>query len=68
MRTKPSKREESIFTEYWRTDVTHVYYGITTENIPDDVAIELVDSLGSCHYPYKGNMSSKYGPRGGRGH
>ena len=68
VRTKPSKRDESIFAEYWRTDVTHVYYGITAENIPDDVAIELVDSLGSCHYPYKGYISSKYGPRGGRGH
>lgn len=68
VRTKPSKREESIFSEYWNTGVTHVYYGIGVENLPEAVAIELVDSLGSCHYPYKGNMSSKYGPRGGRGH
>ena len=68
VRTKPSKQEEDIFSEYWNTGVTHVYYGITAENLPESVAIQLVDSLGSCHYPYKGNMSSKYGPRGGRGH
>lgn len=68
VRTKPSKKEEDIFSEYWNTGVTHVYYGITSESLPESVAIELVDSLGSCHYPYKGWMSSKYGPRGGRSH
>lgn len=68
VRTKPSKQEEKIFKEYWNTSVTHVYYGVTAESLPESVAIELVDSLGSCHYPYKGWMSSKYGPRNGRGH
>ena len=68
VRTKPSKKDESIFQEYWNTSVTHVYYGISAENLPESVAIELVDSLGNCHYPYKGWLSSKYGPRGGRGH
>ncbi|MBO5716815.1 MAG: peptidoglycan DD-metalloendopeptidase family protein [Alistipes sp.] len=68
VRTKPSKQQENIFKESWNTGVTHVYYGVTPESLPESVAIELVDSLGSCHYPYKGWISSKYGPRGGRGH
>ena len=68
VRTKPSKKDESIFNEFWNTSVTHVYYGVTLDSFPESIAIELVDSLGSCHYPYKGWLSSKYGPRGKRGH
>lgn len=68
VRTKPSKKDEKIFTEYWNTGVTHAYYGITAEKLPETTAIELVDSLSGHHYPYKGWMSSKFGPRGGRGH
>lgn len=68
VRTKPSKQDENIFSEYWNTGVTHVYYGVTAESLPEAVSIELVDSLCSCHYPYKGYVSSKYGPRGRRAH
>ena len=68
VRTKPSKKDEQLFKEYWNTGVTHVYYGVSAESLPESTAIELVDSLGSCHYPYKGWISSPYGPRGGRGH
>ena len=68
VRTKPSKQDSTIFAENWNTAVTHAYYGVTPENLPEATAIQLVDSLGSCHYPYKGWMSSKYGPRRGRSH
>ena len=68
VRTKPSPKDEQIFSENWNTTATHVYYGVTADNLPESIAIELVDSLSGHHYPYKGYMSSKYGPRGGRGH
>lgn len=68
VRTKPAQRDEKVFTEHWNTTVTHVYYGITADNLPESTAIQLVDSLTGHHYPYKGYMSSKYGPRRGRAH
>ena len=68
VRTKPAQRDEKVFTENWNTTVTHVYYGITADNIPESTAIQLIDSLTGHHYPYKGYMSSKYGPRRGRSH
>ena len=68
VRTKPAQRDEKVFSENWNTTVTHVYYGVTADNLPESTAIQLVDSLTGHHYPYKGYMSSKYGPRKGRSH
>lgn len=68
VRTKASIKDDKLFQEFWNTNVTHVYYGTTPEKLPESIAIELVDSLSGHHYPYKGWLSSKYGPRGNRGH
>ena len=68
VRTKPAQRDEKVFAENWNTTVTHVYYGVTADNLPESTAIQLIDSLTGHHYPYKGYMSSKYGPRKGRSH
>ena len=68
VRTKPSTKDEKIFSEHWNTSVTHVYYGVTADKLPESIPIQLIDSLSGSHYPYKGWMSSKYGPRGGRSH
>lgn len=68
VRTKPAQRDEKVFSENWNTTVTHVYYGVTADNLPESTAIQLIDSLTGHHYPYKGYMSSKYGPRKGRSH
>lgn len=68
VRTKPAQRDEKVFSENWNTTVTHVYYGVIADNLPESTAIQLVDSLTGHHYPYKGYMSSKYGPRKGRSH
>ena len=61
-------RDTSVFSKYWNTATTNPYYGISAEQLPEATAIELVDSLELYHYPYKGNMSSRYGPRRGRPH
>ena len=68
VRTKPAEKDESLFKEYWNTSVTHVYYGVTTDKLPESIPIQLIDSITGHHYPYKGYMSSKYGPRNGRSH
>ena len=68
VRTKPAEKDESLFKEYWNTGVTHVYYGVTTDKLPESIPIQLIDSITGHHYPYKGYMSSKYGPRNGRSH
>lgn len=68
VRTKPAEKDESLFKEYWNTGVTHVYYGATTDKLPESIPIQLIDSITGHHYPYKGYMSSKYGPRNGRSH
>lgn len=68
VRTKPATKDESVFKEYWNTGVTHVYYGVTTDKLPESIPIQLIDSITGHHYPYKGYMSSKYGPRNGRSH
>lgn len=68
VRTKPAEKDESVFKEYWNTSVTHVYYGVTTDKLPESIPIQLIDSITGHHYPYKGYMSSKYGPRNGRSH
>lgn len=61
-------RDTTVFSKHWNTATTNPYYGISAEQFPEATAIELVDSLELYHYPYKGNMSSRYGPRRGRPH
>lgn len=61
-------RDTTVFSKHWHTATTNPYYGISAEQLPEATAIELVDSLELYHYPYKGNMSSRYGPRRGRPH
>ena len=68
VRTKPSTKDESVFKEYWNTGVTHVYYGVSADKLPESIPVQLVDSITGHHYPYKGYISSKYGPRNGRSH
>ena len=60
--------DATIFEEYWDTSATHAYKGVEQSALPESVAIQLVDSLQSYHYPYRGKLSSRYGMRGGRQH
>lgn len=62
------KRDSKVFDDHWNTTTTNPYYGVAAESLPESTVIQLVDSLESYHYPYKGNMSSRYGPRRGRAH
>ena len=60
--------DPSIFEEYWDTSATHAYKDVEQSSLPESIAIQLVDSLQSYHYPYIGKLSSRYGMRGGRQH
>ena len=60
--------DSAIFEEYWDTSATHAYKGVELSSLPESVAIQLVDSLQSYHYPYVGKLSSRYGMRSGRQH
>lgn len=68
MLTSEYKQDSTVFADHWNTTVTHAYTDIAQESLPESVAIQLVDSLKSYHYPYIGRISSRYGPRRGRPH
>lgn len=59
--------DETIFTKDWDT-VNLSVYKTELKDLPISMVIDLVDSLKSYHYPYKGRITSKYGPRRRRVH
>ena len=62
-----SALDETVFTKNWsNTDLNP--YDVDTKDLPISIVIDLVDSLKSYHYPSKGRVTSKYGPRRRRIH
>lgn len=59
--------DETIFTKDWDT-VNLSVYKTELKDLPISMVIDLVDTLKSYHYPYKGRITSKYGPRRRRVH
>ena len=58
--------DETIYTQYWSTKTQP--YDVELKDLPMSMVIDLVDSLKSYHYPFKGRVTSKYGPRRSRIH
>ena len=59
--------DETVFTKEW--DTTKIQpFKAELKDLPMSMVIDLVDSLKSYHYPYKGRVTSKYGPRRRRIH
>ncbi len=56
------------YTEHWDTVTLFPYNDVKVADLPRSIAIELVDSLKSYHYPIKGTVRSRYGARGRRRH
>ena len=54
--------DETIYTQYWDTSKIHAY-NVELKDLPISMVIDLVDTLKSYHYPFKGRVTSKYGPR-----
>ncbi|MBR6672062.1 MAG: peptidoglycan DD-metalloendopeptidase family protein [Alistipes sp.] len=59
--------DETVFTSDWDTTKIQVY-NTELKDLPISMVIDLVDSLKSYHYPHKGRVTSKYGPRRRRIH
>ena len=66
--TNEYRQDSTVFNDHWSTSTIHAYSDVELESLPEAVAIQLVDSLQSYHYPYVGKISSRYGPRRGRSH
>ena len=58
--------DETIYTQNWSTKIQP--YDVELKDLPISMVIDLVDSLKSYHYPFKGRVTSKYGPRRSRVH
>ena len=54
--------DETIYTQNWDTSKIHAY-NMELKDLPMSMVIDLVDTLKSYHYPFKGRVTSKYGPR-----
>lgn len=54
--------DETIYTQNWDTSKIHAY-NVELKDLPMSMVIDLVDTLKSYHYPFKGRVTSKYGPR-----
>ena len=54
--------DETIYTQNWDTSKIHAY-NVELKDLPMSMVIDLVDTLKSSHYPFKGRVTSKYGPR-----
>lgn len=59
--------DETIYTQDWDTTKIHAY-DVELKDLPMSMVIDLVDTLKSYHYPHKGRVTSKYGPRRRRIH
>ena len=59
--------DHTVFTQDW--DTTKIQpHKVELNDLPISMVIDLVDSLKSYHYPVKGRVTSKYGPRRRRIH
>lgn len=58
--------DETVFTQDWNDKIQP--YDVELKDLPISMVIDLVDSLKSYHYPFKGRITSKYGPRRSRIH
>lgn len=57
-----------IYTRHWDTTQVFAYKTIELADLPGVVDLKLIGSLSDFHYPIKGKVFSKYGPRGRRNH
>ena len=68
IRDKSFVKDNDIYTKFWDTTNLFPYKGVSKADLPQSVAIDLVDSLRCYHFPYKGAVRPPYGPRRRRSH
>lgn len=57
-----------VYTQHWDTTQVFAYKSIELADLPPVIDLKLITSLDDFHYPIKGCVFSKYGPRGRRNH
>ena len=68
VRDRSVRQDSTVFEKYWSSEAISPYREVPLSSLPVSVVISLVDSLKSYHYPYKGRIISRYGPRRNRNH
>lgn len=68
VRDRSVRQDSMVYEKYWSSEVISPYREVPLASLPVSVVIPLVDSLKSYHYPYKGKIISRYGPRRNRNH
>lgn len=68
IRDKEFIKDSSVYVDYWDTKNLFPYKNFSLSKLPSSIAIDLVDSLRSYHYPIKGKVRSTYGMRRRRRH
>ena len=68
VRDRSVRQDSTVYEKYWSSEVISPYREVALSSLPVSVVIALVDSLKSYHYPYKGKIISRYGPRRNRNH
>ena len=70
VRNRDAVKDPTIFEKYWDTKTLFPYKEVSYNDLPNSVIIDLVDSMNSFHYPYRGKLhpNGRYGPRRGRQH
>ncbi len=66
--TGNTKANDKVFSDYWSETYLFPYYNVPLSSIPETIPIQLVGEDRAYHYPYKGYVTSRYGPRNGRRH
>lgn len=60
--------QSDVYQDNWVTDQIFAYRSIELSDLPEVVELKLINDLDDFHYPIKGPVYSKYGPRGWRSH
>lgn len=70
VRNRAAVKDSTIFVRYWDTKTLFPYKELSVNDLPKSIAIDLIDSTSTFHYPYKGKIHprGKYGPRRYRQH
>ena len=59
---------DSLDTDHWDTEQVHSYLDIELKDLPEEIALELVDSIHGYCIPHPGPVFSRYKYRGRRPH
>lgn len=68
IRNRTIQRDSTLYSKYWDTEKVLPYYDVPLTSLPEQIDVELVDTLRHYHYPKIGRITSRYGIRHRRAH